>query len=35
VLRGRVVLVDGTLVPIGTDRDTHLANFSGKATKPQ
>jgi len=32
-LRGRVVLVDGTLVPIGnrrTDRVTHLANFSGK-----
>jgi hypothetical protein len=33
VLRGRVVLVDGTLVPIGnrtTDLPTHLANFSGK-----
>jgi DDE superfamily endonuclease/Helix-turn-helix of DDE superfamily endonuclease len=33
VLRGRVVLVDGTLVPIGnrtTDLATHLANFSGK-----
>ena len=33
VLRGRVVLVDGTLVPIGnrrTDRATHLQNFSGK-----
>jgi hypothetical protein len=33
VLRGRVVLVDGTLVPVGnrrTDRATHLANFSGK-----
>jgi hypothetical protein len=35
-LRGRVVLVDGTLVPIGnrrTDRETHLANFSGKSHK--
>jgi DDE superfamily endonuclease/Helix-turn-helix of DDE superfamily endonuclease len=33
VLHGRVVLVDGTLVPVGnrrTDRDTHLQNFSGK-----
>jgi hypothetical protein len=33
VLRGRVVPVDGTLVPVGnrrTDRATHLANFSGK-----
>ena len=33
VLRGRVVLVDGTLVPIGnrrTDRATHEANYSGK-----
>jgi hypothetical protein len=33
VLRGRVVLVDGTLVPVGnrrTDRATHLQNFSGK-----
>jgi len=32
-LRGRVVLVDGTLVPIGnrtTDLTTHLQNFSGK-----
>ena len=37
VLRGRVVLVDGTLVPIGnrrTDKPTHLANYSAKATKP-
>jgi hypothetical protein len=36
VLRGRVVLVDGTLVPIGnrrTDRDTHEANYSGKRHK--
>ena len=36
VLRGRVVLVDGTLVPIGnrrTDRATHEANFSGKRHK--
>ncbi|MGH3763446.1 transposase family protein, partial [Actinophytocola sp.] len=36
VLRGRVVLVDGTLVPVGnrrTDRGTHLANFSGKRHK--
>jgi hypothetical protein len=33
VLRGRVVLVDGTLVPIGnreTDRATHETNYSGK-----
>jgi hypothetical protein len=33
VLQGRVVLVDGTLVPVGnrrTDRGTHLQNFSGK-----
>ncbi len=33
-MRGRVVLVDGTLVPIGnrhTDKATHLANFSGKS----
>jgi DDE superfamily endonuclease/Helix-turn-helix of DDE superfamily endonuclease len=32
-LRGRVVLVDGTLVPIGnreTDRTLHEANYSGK-----
>lgn len=36
VLRGRVVLVDGTLVPIGnrrTDKPTHLANYSGKSHK--
>ncbi len=36
VLRGRVVLVDGTLVPIGnrrTDLATHLTNFSGKRHK--
>ncbi|MFI7679107.1 transposase family protein [Actinophytocola sp. NPDC049390] len=33
VLRGRVVLVDGTMVPVGnrrTDRVTHDANYSGK-----
>ena len=33
VLRGRVVIVDGTIVPIGnrrTDRATHEANYSGK-----
>jgi hypothetical protein len=33
VLRGRVVIVDGTIVPVGnrrTDRDTHEANYSGK-----
>jgi hypothetical protein len=33
VLRGRVVLVDGTLIPIGnreTDRATHERNYSGK-----
>lgn len=32
-LRGRVALVDGTLIPIGnrrTDRDTHETNYSGK-----
>ena len=36
VLRGRVVLVDGTLVPIGnrrTDKPTHLDNYSGKRHK--
>lgn len=36
VLKGRVVLVDGTLVPVGnreTDRATHQANFSGKHHK--
>ena len=36
VLRGRVVLVDGTLVPVGnrrTDRETHLGNLSGKSHK--
>jgi DDE superfamily endonuclease len=36
VLRGRVVLVDGTLVPIGnrrTDKETHLSNYSGKSHK--
>ncbi|HEX6355099.1 transposase family protein [Actinophytocola sp.] len=36
VLRGRVVLVDGTLIPIGnrrTDRETHETNYSGKRHK--
>jgi hypothetical protein len=36
VLRGRVVLVDGALVPIGnrrTDKATHLTNYSGKSHK--
>jgi hypothetical protein len=37
VLRRRVVLVNDALAPIGnrrTDKATHLANYSGKATKP-
>jgi hypothetical protein len=36
VLQGRVVLVDGTLVPVGNrrhDRATHEANYSGKRHK--
>jgi hypothetical protein len=36
VLRGRVVLVDSALVPIGnrrTDKATHLSNYSSKSHK--